>query len=195
MAKAPSKPVALKEWAVAVNALGEGKQILLMRKGGIHEETREFRLEEQSFYLYPTYFHQKKALVKPEFHGDLEATLAAVSPEQTTVRLAYFAEVVDDIETLDEAAIGRLMPYHIWTETFAQDRLHWKKTKPLHVLLVRTYRLRQPVEIPVRPEYEGCKSWLYIPDPLPAGEGDPVLDDAAFAAQCEAVRRALAGEG
>ena len=30
--------VALKEWAVTAQALSQGKQILILRKGGIHQE-------------------------------------------------------------------------------------------------------------------------------------------------------------
>ena len=41
----PLSPLSLKEWAVAVKALGEGEQIITIRKGGLYEETREFRLE------------------------------------------------------------------------------------------------------------------------------------------------------
>ena len=40
---------ALKEWAVACEALGRGQQILLIRKGGISEEHREFRVEHPEF--------------------------------------------------------------------------------------------------------------------------------------------------
>ena len=33
---------ALKEWAVTVDALGRGDQIIILRKGGIHKEDKEF---------------------------------------------------------------------------------------------------------------------------------------------------------
>jgi len=33
---------ALKEWAVAVDALEQGKTIMLLRKGGIHEQGGRF---------------------------------------------------------------------------------------------------------------------------------------------------------
>ena len=52
--------VALKEWAVTVNALAEGAQILLLRKGGIHEEGKDFRVIHPEFLLYPTYEHQRE---------------------------------------------------------------------------------------------------------------------------------------
>ena len=44
--------VALKEWAVTVRALAQGQQILLLRKGGIHEEGKDFRVIHPEFLLY-----------------------------------------------------------------------------------------------------------------------------------------------
>lgn len=55
---------ALKEWAVAVDALAEGKTILLLRKGGIKEEGNRFRVAYEEILLYPTYEHQQPNLLK-----------------------------------------------------------------------------------------------------------------------------------
>ncbi|MEL6165336.1 MAG: DUF1802 family protein, partial [Cyanobacteria bacterium J06628_3] len=35
---------ALKEWAIAINALETGKTIMLLRKGGIHEKGGRFQV-------------------------------------------------------------------------------------------------------------------------------------------------------
>ena len=49
---------AFKEWAVVCRALGVGRQVLILRKGGINEQAREFRPEHREFLLFPTGFHQ-----------------------------------------------------------------------------------------------------------------------------------------
>ena len=36
--------MALKEWAITCEAIGNGEQILLLRKGGIHEDGKDFRV-------------------------------------------------------------------------------------------------------------------------------------------------------
>ncbi len=52
--------VGLKEWAVAVEALRTGRQLLIMRKGGIREETKDFQVESESFiYIRPTSIKKK----------------------------------------------------------------------------------------------------------------------------------------
>lgn len=176
----PVSPLSLKEWAVAVKALGEGQQIITIRKGGLYEETREFRLENNQFYLYPTYEHQKQEMVKPEFHHLLEETRSGWAPEKQTVEISYFAEVTDDVELMDEERLRALSPYHIWTDNFADVRLHWKKQKPLHILFVRVYRLEQPVEIQIEEAYKGCKSWHDLLEAIPGQPFEPVLSDAEF---------------
>lgn len=191
--RSPDKAIALKEWASAIKALEEGKQILIMRKGGIIEETRDFQVESHDFYLYPTYEHQRKDLMKDEYKDEIDRSLAGFSPEQATVKLTAYAEVAEDIEIYGEEELGRLSGYHIWTEAFAEERLKWKKKNPLHLLLLRVYKLEEPVEIRIAPEYLGCKSWVEIAEPLPAVNRRPVLDDAEFRRRAEEVKAALGG--
>src|SRR3954463_8591651 len=57
-------PIAFKEWAVTVRALAEGEQLLTLRKGGIREPEKHFRLEHDRFFLYPTLDHQRNARVR-----------------------------------------------------------------------------------------------------------------------------------
>lgn len=185
------QPIALREWAVAVRALGEGRQAIALRKGGISEETKEFRLESPRFYLFPSFEHQRPELVKPEWREIVEATREEADLRPDAVRIEYFAEAAEDIEVTDAETLARLSECHIWTDNYAEERLHWKKTKPLHVLLLRVYRLGEPIEVPMRESYGGCKSWIRLEEEIPAGERIPVLSDAEFAAAADAARRAI----
>lgn len=182
--------VALKEWAVTVHALGQGKQIVLLRKGGIREEGKEFRVEHPQFLLYPTYEHQRADLLQPPYQPDLEAVLAAAPPADT-LRLDYWAEVTDIYETLDSADVEALAPYYIFTTNYAEERLRWRPKKPLYILLLRTYHLPQPVRLPLLPSYGGCKSWIQLERAIPLDGLTPVLDEAAYAARRAEIRAAL----
>jgi len=181
---------ALKEWAVTVQALAEGKQIILLRKGGIREEDREFRVEQSSFMLYPTYEHQRADLLQPPYRPDLDALLATAPPGDR-LRFEYWAEVTDVYETLDAAQVAALTPLHIMTENYAEERLRWRPKKPLYVVLVRVYRLPAVYLLPYTAAYGGCKSWVELERAIPLENMTPVLDDAAYAVKREAVRIAL----
>lgn len=182
---------ALKEWASAIQALENGRQIMVMRKGGIVEETKHFELKSPAFYLYPTYEHQRKELIKSSDQSYVEESLAEWVPEASTVRITSYAEVTQDLEIRDQEMLYRLLEYHMWTADFAESRLKWKKKDPLHVLILRVYRLQEPMEIPVLPEYNGCRSWISIPNGLVPREMTPVLNVADFAEQVQKINETL----
>ena len=79
----------------------------------------------------------------------------------------------------DRRAVDALSPFYVWTPDYAEKRLAWKRRHPLHVLLLRTYRIPRPVTVRVRDDYGGCRSWLEITRDLPF-EGTPVLSDEEF---------------
>ncbi|CAM4273705.1 DUF1802 family protein [Paenibacillus alkaliterrae] len=186
------QPIALKEWAVSVKALAEGKQIIVMRKGGIIEETRDFKLISPSFYLMPAYEHQKKHLLKEDYAEELDETLVQWTPDMQTIHVEAYAEVVEDIEITNQETLNRLRDFHIWTDAFAEERLRWKRTKPLHLLVLRVYRLAEPLQIPMRPAYNGCKSWVILEDGIAVRDMAPVMDEEAFQFEVQQIKRALA---
>ena len=63
-----------------------------------------------------------------------------------------------------------------------------ERRHPLHVLLLRTYRIPRPVTVKVKDEYAGCRSWLELPRELPF-EGTPVLSDEEFERASEEIER------
>jgi hypothetical protein len=177
-------PIALKEWAVAVDALETGKQIIILRKGGIIEETRDFQLESNAFFLFPTYEHQKKELLKDAYQPRLDQILKETDAKEAKVVITSYAEATVDIEVNSQEELNRLFPFHIWTEYFAEERLKWKRTKPLHVLILRVYKLEEALELPILPEYNGCKSWISLNVELSEGiSKNPVLSDEEFSRQ------------
>lgn len=173
-------PVALKEWASVIDVLLEGDQILLMRKGGIEEETRRFELQSRSFYLFPTYEHQRAHLVKDPYQSFVERSLSEFDAGAAHVKLAAYAEATDDLEVRDFAQLELLYPYHMWTGSLAEERLKWKAKQPLHILLLRVYKLEEPVLIEALPEYGGCRSWIELPALKDDIRLNPVLSEESF---------------
>ena len=204
-------PIALKEWAVTVRALAEGEQLVTLRKGGIREENKHFEVVGKQFFLYPTFDHQQAGLVReshvPELKRALEdgvwnppAPTARMMEsgvpvaQPVSVRLRAWAEVVASYEITQPDALESLVPYHVWTREYAAKRFNWKPRHPLHVLLLRTYRIPRPVTIRVAEDYLGCKSWIDVERELPF-EGTAVVSDTEFAAIQSDVEERLAGVG
>ena len=172
--------IALKEWAAAVEALAGGRQLLLMRKGGIAEETRDFQLAAPRFWLLPTYEHQREHLLKEAFRPLIGRTLAEREASGGGLLLKAWAEAVRDIEVTDAETLAKLDRFHIWTGAFVDERLKWKRTKPLHVLVLRVHKLEEPAVIPHRESYAGCKSWVKLEDGAADARSHPVLPDEEF---------------
>jgi len=174
------RSIAFKEWAVICRALAEGRQALILRKGGIAEDGGRFRPEHDRFLLYPTFFHeQQRAGIEPELLPLLEAA-EADRPPAGKLRFTHFAVVssVLHVTTLDAALA--LDALHGWTADTVRQRFHYR-TPGLFVLPVRVYRLPGAVELVERPEYAGCKTWVELDTAVPLDGATPVLDDATFA--------------
>ena len=182
--------MALKEWAVTCQALGDGEQILLLRKGGIHEDGKDFRVIHREFLLYPTYEHQKADLLRTE-HQPALASLLEQPRDGKRITFSHFAVAEEVLEVEDQQQVDDLQPHYIWTTDYAQSRLRWKPMLPLSVMLLRAYRLEAPVTVPWIPEYSGCTSWVEVLTDVPLGRLEPVLTDAEFAARVDAIKGSL----
>jgi hypothetical protein len=176
---------ALKEWAVAVDALEAGKTIILLRKGGIKEIGGRFQVQYPQALLYPTYEHQKPNLLKSEYAERVTPVASGWHPE--TVRIGSWADITDVFCVTEESTVEQLLPYHIWNEQWASDRTRWKPKQPLYVLLLRVYKLPQPSIIPYVPEYGGCKSWIELLQPISLDGSIPVLNDS----ECDRMRETI----
>ncbi len=169
---------AFKEWAVICQALAEGCQGLILRKGGIAEKDGEFHVEHTRFWLYPTYLHEHRQGVKAEAAPLLEK-VERERPEKGTVRLSHFAEVggVYHVENLTAALL--LDHLHLWSEETVRSRFAYRRPG-LYVLPVRVYQAPAAVDLPETAYYHGCKSWVELERELPTEGAVPVTDQKAF---------------
>jgi CDP-diacylglycerol--glycerol-3-phosphate 3-phosphatidyltransferase len=161
----PATP-AFKEWEAIVEALGQGAQIVILRKGGIAEGKSGFQAKHPKFWLFPTGYHQQWEKTKPELRRYL--TPSAASPEKgKEIALHYFAEVTDAIYLSSWEQVARLDDVHFWTEEILRERFDYKERPGmeagLHLLIVRVSRINLPHKLAISPEYEGCKSWIEAP--------------------------------
>lgn len=171
---------AFKEWAVVCNAMKTGRQILLIRKGGIREEDGIFRVEDPEFFLMPTYEHQNADLLQLAFVDEL-AKVQAAGYDPRTVKMDACA-VADTVLTCeDEERLNRLAPHHVWNERYVRQRQDFNPYDPLYVILPRVYRLPQAHTVPMRPDYVGCKSWVTLERRLSTRGSLAALGDAEFA--------------
>jgi hypothetical protein len=174
---------ALKEWGAAVQALLDGRQTVLLRKGGIGE--KRFALAAPEFVFFPTVEHSHAQRVRPEFTDLLDR--AAGDSTETEVILRGGAKVVAAVAVERPEQLGAIADLHIWTaESVQNDRLDFRPRHRLTVLVVQAKPLVEPVRLPRTPDYAGCRSWVDLP--VTPEWGPPAYDDAALAAVAQRVR-------
>jgi|ERR1051326_2951748 hypothetical protein len=158
-----SNHTALKEWSSVIDALAQGRQVVLIRKGGIADP--KFGVEAQRFYLYPTYFHQQR-------------------DEPSKVTITHWCEVV---RTWRVREIEPLVSLVVIPRDALEARYRFRPDQALHVIGVRTFALPQPHTISVTPDYLGCKSWVSIDDEIDVDGSTPVLSEEELAARLDQV--------
>jgi hypothetical protein len=189
-ASANLRPVrmAFKEWSAVVDALEQGRQILVLRKGGLAEGRRGFEVGFDRFWLFPTWYHKQEEGLLPDGAARFRAMLPG-APAEDRVRISSFAEIVDWRRLESEADVGRLRGFHGWRDEIVADRFRWGGEQGLFALAVRVWRL-PAAELPVRPEYGGCRSWIELVEPPAESGATPALDDASFGVRLTELRGA-----
>jgi len=180
---------ALKEWAVICQALAEGKQSLILRKGGIEESGEEFRLEHTRFWLYPTYVHQQESGIKPAARPFLQE-VETQRPPDPVVRLSLFAEAAGVYVLHDIVGAMLLSPFHLWSDETIHSRFAYRQPG-LYAIVLRVFRSREVFEVPNDPSYAGCRSWVTLDRDLPTEGATPVLSDGEFQDLVRRIERLL----
>jgi hypothetical protein len=177
---------ALKEWSAAVHAMLDGRQTVLLRKGGIGE--KRFAVTASRFLLFPTVAHSHYERVRAE-HRDLLDPAAGDSTDDAVV-LRAGAKVIETIEVNRPDALEEIAPLHIWTaESVRADRLEFRPKHRLTVLVVQASPLVEPLSLTRTPDYAGCTSWVQLPvSPTWAA---PVHEDATLREIADRVRASV----
>ncbi len=171
--------VALKEWAVVVEGLASGDQLLLIRKGGIRDPKGVFQLEQREFLFYPTWEHQEQEMIRSPFRDRFQKTFAEPA-DSTQVPFRIYGGVAFCGEVRTPSQLAGLEKYHIWTPDFLEKRMIYHPQSPTLVVLVRVFRLSLPIQRPAKPEYAGCKSWVKLEEPVPVDGAEPVVENRRF---------------
>jgi hypothetical protein len=147
---------AFKEWALICEALGNGRQSILIRKGGIAEGKAGFRFQHEEFFLFPTWFHEQleKTTLSP-------GTSLPIQKEPFEIRYLASVEWTQLVE--DYEKLRRIREFHILQDSVVRERFEYKEGPGVHVALVRVFRLDPPHHIPYEKKYGGCRSWVNIP--------------------------------
>ncbi|CAN3128410.1 DUF1802 family protein [Mycobacterium sp. smrl_JER01] len=181
---------ALKEWSAAVHALLDGRQTVLLRKGGIHEKRFEVapELAGSRFLLFPTVAHSHAERVRPDHHDLLESAAADSTDAAVVLRAGVRVVAAVPVERPDR--LDEIASLHIWTSASVRsDRLDFRPRHRLTALVVSATSLVEPLTVPRTPAYRGCSSWVALP--VSPVWGEPVHTNADLADVAARVRASV----
>lgn len=183
--------IALKEWAIVCELLLAGRQTILLRKGGIHEDEGpgRFVLEHERFLLFPSWLHQKPDMMKPAHR----AAMTTFGKEPAALPLTGLGQVRYIGKVTARSQLDALDDLHGWSSAQIDMRWNYKPQNPLYVMVVEAARLAQPKTIPMTAAYGGCKSWVPLSpaDAVDDAGAQPVLVPAELVQIVERCRQVL----
>lgn len=157
----------LKEWNATIEALGQGKQTILIR---FYETTSD------GFLLYPTVSYAMKDNYLEGFQSQYQPFVkdnARPVKEGDKVAIKYYA-AVEKIEKKSPSRIGSLQDKYIWTSEHVKNYL---KGKQANIWILRVYKLKKPYMAPPTP---GAIKYANLKEEVSLEGMEPVLSDAEF---------------
>jgi len=155
----------INEWNATIEALGQGKQTILIRKYGT-------TLNE--FLLYPTISYANNENILDSFQEEYKSFVKdnfLPAGENRTYEVKYYATVEKVIDK-PSTRIGAFNKFHIWTRDHVKNYLGRKEAK---IWILRVYKLNKPQML------KRSNGMLYanVNNPIKL-EGEPVISDDEF---------------
>ena len=153
----------INEWNATIEALGQGKQSILIRK---------YNTTLKEFLLYPTVSYANKDDVLNSFQ-DKEFVKENLLPngDARKYEVKYYAKIEEIIEK-PSTRIGAFNKFHIWTRDHVKNYLG---RKPAKIWILRVYKLNNPQKL------TRTNGMLYANVEKPVKlDGEPVLSDNEF---------------
>ena len=152
----------LNEWNATLEALGQGKQTILIRKYGT-------TLNE--FLLYPTVSYANKEDVLDSFQDKDFAKNNLLPSGDDSYEVKYYATVEEVIDR-SSTRIGSFNKFHIWTRDHVKNYLGRNNAK---IWILRVYKLDEPQML----KRNMGMRYANVDKPVKL-EGKPVIPDDEF---------------
>lgn len=155
----------LNEWNATLEALGNGKQTILIRKYGT---------TINKFLLYPTISYATKDNILDSFQDDCKGFVKdnmLPNSENGAYEVKYYATVEEVIEK-PSSRIGSFNKFHIWTRDHVKNYLGKKAAE---IWILRVYELDKPQML----KRSNGMIFANVNKPVKL-DGKPVISDKEF---------------
>ena len=155
----------INEWNATIEALGQGKQTILIRK---------IITTKKEFLFYPTISYANKEDILDSFQDEYKDFVndnLLPNGEDRTYEIKYYAKV-DEVIEKSSSRIGAFNKFHIWTREHVKSYLGRNSAK---IWILRVYKLDKPQKL----KRSNGMVYANVEKPVKL-EGNPVLSDEEF---------------
>ena len=158
---------ALKEWAYVIELLQSGRQVLLLRKGGIYEDQGpgRFQMQHDQFLMLPAWEHERLDWVRkewlqkqpPQEIGDAQVA----EPEQVDLQVAAKVKKIWQVPSREK--LEQLQDLYCWDAPYLDMRFNYKSDQPLYLIALQVYEVKPALQVEMTADMLGCRSWVPLP--------------------------------
>jgi len=172
--------IAVRDWSPIVDAIGEGKQAILIRRS---------KPAHDCFLLLPTYtFANEKDFLskhfRTEFHSLVEKSVAEKESRSQLAECFCRVEKVIGVRSAELDKLRSIKDHYIWTADHVIEHFEQEHGQDAFVWILRAYRLPQPQRVSVP---RGPVIYVHLDPPLSLKQVAPVLPDSEFARIVQAI--------
>jgi hypothetical protein len=184
-----SNILALKEHASILELLARGSCIAMLKKSGVaHLPLPAEAGQMPEFFLFPGYLGSSQSDLQTRWHGVFQQHQ---QPERVgMVRFRLYAQLRAEATIHDVAALNRLEEEIPLTPQYLRKRFEFPP-QGLSLLVLRVYRLAEPLMLVDRPMYESARNWVKLETALPVRGLTPVVADQEFELRVSRLRSIL----
>ena len=85
------------------------------------------------------------------------------------IKFSSYAEILYEKDIESDETINQLSSFHIWSDSYIQERRNWMPEKPMKAVFLRTVKIPE-FNLPLKSEFSGCKSWIELNSIFDEGE-------------------------
>lgn len=184
--------MAFKEWAIVCEALEEGKQTIVLRKGGVKEENGALVPEHGEFFLYPTYGPQVTDGIKADWRPRLHK-LNKDAKDTKHVHFRLYA-IVESVHKVTDWEVAKgFVPFTILSDQEAEREFNEGDWKGFYVFLLRVQSLAVPMEMLRKGSHDKDPIWAPLGTSLFTVGAFPVIPDGAWPYTRDKIHKMLQG--
>lgn len=172
---------ALKESTVNIEGLSKGL-ITTIWKNSVEQN-----INQKQLILFPTLIHKELGNIRDEFY--FLSDNQAKPNKDNQVKIKYWAEIEKEINIENLNQLLSISKELIYTNEYLQSS--WDLDQKGRILLLRVYKLSNPVLITNSQEYTNNKSYIELKVDIPKSGSAPILSYKEFSQRVKLIKNLL----